>query len=95
MPYYGAILEFFNFALLLLTFVLCLSREFCDAFSFVISYVRQRAADHDKTKMTLWEMMFILFAGAITLEEYTAATEHGWISKYCNLFLRLNHQHYT
>jgi len=31
--------------------------------------------------MTRWEMLFILFAGAFTLEEYTASTEHGWISE--------------
>lgn len=31
--------------------------------------------------MTGWEMIFILFAFAFTLEEYTASTEHGWISK--------------
>jgi hypothetical protein len=34
-PYYGAILEFLNFAMLLLTFVLCLSRKLRHV-SFVI-----------------------------------------------------------
>ncbi|KAG5636759.1 hypothetical protein H0H81_006949 [Sphagnurus paluster] len=61
-PFYGAILEFLNFALLLVTFILCLS-------------------NHDKMQITGWETLFIIFAAAFTLEEYTAATEHGWISK--------------
>lgn len=45
--------------------------------------------DQDKSKVTGWEMIFILFAGAFTLEEYTAATEHGWISKTYLSFLTL------
>ncbi|KAF8240728.1 receptor-activated Ca2+-permeable cation channel [Tricholoma matsutake] len=66
-PYYGAVLEFLNFAMLLLTFVLCLSHQ-------------------DKTKMQFWEMIFILFAGAFALEEYTASTDHGWIIYIANLW---------
>jgi hypothetical protein len=41
----------------------------------------QLPTEGDKTKMTPWEMLFILFAGAFTLEEYTASTDHGWISE--------------
>ncbi|KAF5381962.1 hypothetical protein D9615_004249 [Tricholomella constricta] len=65
-PFYGAMLEFLNFALLLIIFMLCLSNQ-------------------DKTQITGWEMIFILFAGAFTLEEYTAATEHGWIIYIANV----------
>lgn len=59
-PKYGNYFEFLNFALLLLTFILCLSTQ-------------------DKTKLTIWEVTFIIFGSAFALEEYTAATEHGWI----------------
>ncbi|KAJ7773071.1 receptor-activated Ca2+-permeable cation channel [Mycena metata] len=66
-PRYGAILEFLNFACLLLTFVLCLSNQ-------------------DHAKLTFWEVVFIVFAAAFTLEEYTAATEHGWIIYIANMW---------
>ena len=42
----------------------------------------------DKTKVTFWEVIFIVFASAFTLEEYTASTGHGWISQF-NLLLVL------
>ncbi|KAI0951035.1 hypothetical protein AcW1_008184 [Taiwanofungus camphoratus] len=58
-PRYGAILEFFNFALLLTTFLLCLSNR-------------------DINKMNAFEIIFIIFAVAFTLDEYTASKEHGW-----------------
>ncbi|KAJ6494659.1 receptor-activated Ca2+-permeable cation channel [Mycena vitilis] len=66
-PRYGAILEFLNFACLLVTFVLCLSNQ-------------------DPAKLTLWEVVFIVFATAFTLEEYTASTEHGWIIYIANMW---------
>ncbi|KAK7043585.1 hypothetical protein VNI00_008196 [Paramarasmius palmivorus] len=66
-PKYGAILEFLNFALLLVTFVLCLSNK-------------------NAERMTFWEYVFIVFAGAFALEEYTAATEHGWIIYIANMW---------
>ncbi|KAF9048651.1 receptor-activated Ca2+-permeable cation channel [Panaeolus papilionaceus] len=66
-PKYGAYLEFINFALLLLTFVLCL-------------------ANQDPFGITPWEIAFIVLAAAFTLEEYTAATEHGWIIYIANLW---------
>ncbi|KAJ6513410.1 receptor-activated Ca2+-permeable cation channel [Mycena sanguinolenta] len=66
-PKYGAILEFLNFACLLITFVLCLSNQ-------------------DHAQMTFWEVVFIIFAAAFTLEEYTAATEHGWIIYIANMW---------
>ncbi|KAF8640326.1 hypothetical protein AX16_010221 [Volvariella volvacea WC 439] len=59
-PRYGAILEFLNFVVLLLTFVLCLSNR-------------------DLNSVTPWECAFIIMASAFALEEYTAASEHGWI----------------
>ncbi|KAF9485221.1 receptor-activated Ca2+-permeable cation channel [Pholiota conissans] len=66
-PKYGAYMEFMNFSLLLLVFILCLS-------------------DHDSTKITFWEMIFIILASAFTLGEYTAATEHGWIIYIANIW---------
>lgn len=42
---------------------------------------RPQLTDHSKEHITPWEVAFIILAGAFTLEEYTAATEHGWISK--------------
>ncbi|KAF8207580.1 hypothetical protein K438DRAFT_1815254 [Mycena galopus ATCC 62051] len=66
-PKYGAILEFLNFACLLVTFVLCLSNQ-------------------EPTRITFWEVVFIVFAAAFTLEEYTAATEHGWIIYIANMW---------
>ncbi|KAF9810730.1 hypothetical protein IEO21_06822 [Rhodonia placenta] len=58
-PRYGAILEFLNFALLLTTFLLCLSNQQVE-------------------RLTAFEIVFIIFATAFTLEEYTASKEHGW-----------------
>lgn len=58
-PRYGAILEFLNFALLLTTFLLCLSNQQVE-------------------RLTAFEFVFIIFATAFTLEEYTASKEHGW-----------------
>ncbi|CAL1716889.1 unnamed protein product [Somion occarium] len=56
-PKYGAILEFLNFAALLMLFLLCLA---------------------NLTRMTPFEILFIVFASAFALEEYTASKEHGW-----------------
>ncbi|KAI0067204.1 hypothetical protein BV25DRAFT_1911871 [Artomyces pyxidatus] len=58
-PKYGAILEFMNFACLLVTFVLCLSY-------------------HEISSLRAFEILFIVFAAAFALEEYTASMEHGW-----------------
>ncbi|KAJ7494620.1 receptor-activated Ca2+-permeable cation channel [Mycena galericulata] len=66
-PKYGAILEFLNFACLLITFVLCLSNK-------------------DPERLTPWEVVFIVFAAAFVLEEYTASTEHGWIIYIANIW---------
>ncbi|KAG6868676.1 hypothetical protein C0993_012179 [Termitomyces sp. T159_Od127] len=66
-PFYGAMLEFLNFTLLLITFVLCILTR-------------------DSSKITFWEVIFIILAAALTLEEYTAATEHGWIIYIANLW---------
>ncbi|KAI0300759.1 hypothetical protein BC826DRAFT_1096100 [Russula brevipes] len=59
-PRYGAILEFLNFALLLIVFVLCLR------------------ANKDLNALHPFEVLFIIFAVAFALEEYTASIEHGW-----------------
>ncbi|KAI0671407.1 hypothetical protein C8Q78DRAFT_1028773 [Trametes maxima] len=66
-PKYGAILEFLNFALLLTTFLLCLSKKDADA-------------------MNTFEIVFIIFASAFALEEYTASKEHGWTIYIANLW---------
>jgi hypothetical protein len=66
-PRYGAILEFLNFALLLVTFVLCLSYKNLDA-------------PHP------FEILFIIFAVAFALEEYTASRQHGWIIYIANMW---------
>ncbi|KAJ6577224.1 receptor-activated Ca2+-permeable cation channel [Mycena capillaripes] len=66
-PKYCGILEFLNFACLLITFVLCLSNQ-------------------DPTQVTFWEVVFIVFATAFTLQEYTASTEHGWIIYIANMW---------
>ncbi|KAG7444146.1 receptor-activated Ca2+-permeable cation channel [Guyanagaster necrorhizus] len=58
-PRYGSILEFLNFAVLLCTFILCLTYQ-------------------DLNVVTGWEIAFCVCAAAFVLEEYTAATEHGW-----------------
>jgi len=41
----------------------------------------------DKTQVTFWEIAFIVFGSAFALEEYTASTEHGWISMLSPMFL--------
>ncbi|KAI0360223.1 hypothetical protein OH77DRAFT_1565833 [Trametes cingulata] len=66
-PKYGAILEFLNFALLLTTFLLCLSKK-------------------DMHTMNGFEIIFIVFAAAFALEEYTASKEHGWTIYIANLW---------
>lgn len=66
-PKYRAILEFLNFSLLLLTFVLCLFTR-------------------DLARMTTWEIVFIVFAIAFVLEEYTAVNEYGWIIYIANMW---------
>ncbi|PCH42243.1 hypothetical protein WOLCODRAFT_137784 [Wolfiporia cocos MD-104 SS10] len=66
-PRYGAILEFLNFALLLTTFLLCLSN---------------REIPH----MNGFEIVFVVFAAAFTLDEYTASKEHGWSIYIANMW---------
>ncbi|KAF8737605.1 hypothetical protein AX14_012600 [Amanita brunnescens Koide BX004] len=66
-PKYGVILEFLNFAALLLTFILC-------------------HANRNLNKVTLWEIIFMVFAAALTLDEYTVANEYGWIIYIANIW---------
>ncbi|EAU85471.1 hypothetical protein CC1G_06372 [Coprinopsis cinerea okayama7 len=66
-PQYGNYLEFINFAILLVMFMLCLSNQ-------------------DKSQVTPYELVFIVFAAAFTLEEYTASTGHGWIIYIANIW---------
>lgn len=44
------------------------------------------SVDRDKSQITLWELVFIIFGSAFTLGEYTSSSEHGWISEFCFLF---------
>lgn len=37
--------------------------------------------DQQVERLTAFEIVFIIFATAFTLEEYTASKEHGWGSK--------------
>lgn len=43
--------------------------------------VKWSLLDQDGNNVTSWEIIFIVFATAFALEEYTASKEHGWISK--------------
>ncbi|KAF8632212.1 hypothetical protein AX15_001972 [Amanita polypyramis BW_CC] len=66
-PKYAVILEFLNFSILLLTFVLCHS-------------------NHNVNKVSIWEVVFVVFAAAFTLDEYTAANEYGWFIYIANIW---------
>ena len=39
-------------------------------------------SDRNLNKVTLWEIIFMVFAAALTLDEYTVANEYGWISMF-------------
>lgn len=80
-PKYGAILEFLNFTMLILTFLLCLSSKSRFKQSFPRkSTVSDKKFDH----VNLYELVFIVFAFALTLGEYAACREHGWQSELLN-----------
>lgn len=51
------------------------------SFTLSLTWSLKHSLAQDKTKLTIWEVAFIIFGSAFALEEYTAATEHGWISK--------------
>jgi len=51
------------------------------SFTHSLTWDLEHSLAQDKTKLTTWEVAFIIFGSAFALEEYTAATEHGWISK--------------
>ena len=36
----------------------------------------------DVSQVTFWESLFLVFAVAFTLQEYTAFKEYGWTSQY-------------
>lgn len=44
------------------------------------------AIEKDMDFMNGFEFVFIIFAAAFALEEYTASKEHGWTSESCILF---------
>lgn len=58
-PKYNSILEFVNFTVLLVIYVLCLAAK-------------------DVNRMSVWEEIFIVFAAAFVLDEYSASIEYGW-----------------
>ena len=79
-PRYGAILEFLNFAFLLVAFVLCLSCKCLLLLSLIA--LTNFISDKDLDAPHPFEILFIIFAVAFALEEYTASRQHGWISEY-------------
>ncbi len=94
-PRYGAILEFLNFTCLLVTFILCL---FCKPLLFIapLLYVLIGfIADKDLNALAPFEVLFLVFAAAFALDEYTASVEHGWSGKciHHNVFSTLLMKH--
>ncbi|KAF7974798.1 hypothetical protein HWV62_11295 [Athelia sp. TMB] len=69
-PRYSNILEFWNFSVLIVVLILCLSNE-------------------NVNRINVWEGIFIVYATAFTLGEYTAANEHGWNIYIANVKLDL------
>ena len=85
-PKYGAILEFLNFVALLVIFVLCITCESLSPFR-IRTMEAECLPDQTLDHITPWEIVFIVYAAAFTLGEYTAANEHGWSSKHLSLRL--------
>jgi hypothetical protein len=77
-PRYGAILEFLNFAFLLVLFILCLSCKYLPSFPSVC--FDDSFSDKDLDSPHLFELLLIIFAAAFALDEYTASIQHGWSS---------------
>lgn len=80
-PRYCAILEFLNFVFLLFLFLLALSSERSLSLLLFIFIDCHPRSDKDLESMTFFEVVFIIFAVAFALDEYTASREHGWNSK--------------
>jgi hypothetical protein len=76
-PRYGAMLEFLNFGLLLLTFVICLVGKDCVVARAELILITPRP-ERNMEHVNLSEAIFVLFAVSFVLEEYTAQKEHGW-----------------
>ena len=81
-PKYNAILDFLNFTILLVVFVLCMSSERCSILgsSFPMGHTDESVAlytDADLAHVTIYEICFIVIAISFTLAEYTASREHG------------------
>jgi len=57
-----------------------MSIKFVLVFS-VFDFLGSFHSGQNKSRVTEWEIAFVLFAAGFTLEEYTASTEHGWRSK--------------
>ena len=85
-PKYGAILDFLSSVTLLVIFVFCITCEPLSPFCIRTTEVECQS-DQNLDHLTPWEIIFIVYAAAFTLGEYTAANEHGWSSKH--LFLHL------
>lgn len=91
MPKYGALLEFLNFVVLFVIFVLALSSKLrCQCLLHEdenVELIRScDGAEQDKNAMNVFEVVFIVFASAFTLAEYTASQEHGWGSESMRIF---------
>lgn len=92
MPKYGALLEFLNFVVLFVIFVLALSSKLrCQCLFHEdedIELIRPcDGVEQDKNSMNVFEVVFIVFASAFTLAEYTASQEHGWGSELMWIFM--------
>lgn len=81
MPRYRNILEFADFAIMLFLFVLFLnSKPTCQPIN--CNALNWPTIDKTFDYITWPEVLFCVFAFGFLLDEFTAAQEHGWDSKY-------------
>ncbi|KAF5327160.1 hypothetical protein D9619_004543 [Psilocybe cf. subviscida] len=55
-------------------------------FSLLLFTFMMCLAKQDRNHVTPWEVAFMILGSAFALEEYTAATEHGWIIYIANMW---------
>ena len=78
MPRYNAILEFMNFALLMITFCLCLACQFLLSFMLNSKITNPSKKDQTLDALGPYEIVFMVFAAGFVLNEYSQAMENGW-----------------
>jgi hypothetical protein len=86
-PKYGQILEFLNFTILLLTFLLCLSSKRPLRSGLAAD---PPAIDQRFDRINIYELIFQIFAISFALAEYASVREHGWESAYSSYSATLN-----